>query len=366
MSLTNEIESFLFGVKKFPLILITILHTMSSIRCYLILLSEKMYFNKNNWPLLSIIIHHHTHKWIPNRIDFNFYLLAYPLITTFNSILLLMSINLRKENKFCDLLLQPIRLIDCCNINVFNLKNSSKSRLKLMIIIFSKNVNKFMFAYIFFIRSSDIIYSFKDYLNLSVKCYFNLFFSFLDSYLYFKINTYTFILIYFNCDLINSKINKFHSYSTGCSFESNLSNLVSLVTEIRQLNFALQYLLGPFLIRELCESTLMTYGFITVATNRSLMLVTGLFIIINTYIFVTIKSLSSVHATFVSAFDQISHQYLMKKSLFSFHQLIKYNYVLNNCRYNNSFTFLKSENINRDFFRKASIWLIINTIRLNK
>lgn len=367
MSLESDIECFIFGTKKFYSVLFSILHVTSTLRAfsiYLIKLKETTSDEVSNNLFIKLILHTHVDEWFSHSgsHEIKIFTWNYSLFIILNLTSFFSASKLKKQPQQCQLLLEPVKLVDSTKVNL------TKSQIKHLhfSIILSKNLRKLIYCVIVFNSIFDVFYSIEEYKNVTINCLFSLFFTLLDTFNFWMLNSTLFLLIYFNCHFMNDKISKFVAQSSVQPFESNVEHLVSLATQIRNLDSALEYIVGPYLITILTLSSSMIYSYFTIFSMRFVIIGSLLFFFVNIFAFLTIKSLVSVHSTFMNAFTSLMKEYEVEKPRLSFNQVFKYNYVLNNCKFNNSLTFLKTHAITEDFFRKASFWLFINTIRMSK
>lgn len=357
MTFVDDLEKFLFNSRHLKIrILIT---SISLARTILIFVtSEKTYHEKTGQNIshfdtfVSTYTHHHFYQWIPRDMHLVTNLLTFGTFLLFNLSLEIASLCLTVDGQVGEVLKYLPRSDDGYN---------KYARLAFHYASFQSLVT--FLALEFF-----ILWNKFDF-QLEGGCY--LFAIFCAHNAYFppkNVISYSIIIYYtsshFVCKLKHLQYSIKNEFTSCQQLNRHLISLVKLVTQIRAANQHLKFIIRVFLSVLLLFLGQMTCSilFMTMSPSFFLFLYFSTFSCLGLFFF--IHNLSSVCVAVDKSVHLLENKFFQLSSSMNTSQKFAFSYKLNSCKYLNSFTYLATEKISRDTFRRVVLWIAITAVRI--
>lgn len=367
--LSESIENFLLNKNKYFVTIRLLLCTISCIRVLLIRLNINYDYNcyiRKKCQEYSLILHHHYNQWNGYYDKNSFFIGAFFFYISFTVIRLFLCYIISLDDKMTHKIIEPIRF--CEKVSKKNYIYNENTIKRIPNIELTKKFFIYMpLGYLLLAGLMDFLlyYSYVEFKLttwFSIKEIYVTFFVLLDSYYIIKIPTCYFIVIRFLCAMFNLKLELLNNM-TG-SFEEKLKNTVDMLTQIRKYNNAFHLFIGTLIFTT--EVQLAQLIYVSIEYRRSAFTILYHFnlLALGSYLYYCIHLLSLVNIRFMKIIRKLEATYKIESVNYSVEKKFKFNYILNNCKFRNSFSFFNIEDISNDFFRKVTFWVLINTIRL--
>lgn len=191
-----------------------------------------------------------------------------------------------------------------------------------------------------------------------------MFFLAFEMYFGMKIPALYLLIFWCKCEYFKYKVDKL-LLRPNFSLEDRMTKLVKILTEMRKFNKVFRTMIASLILLNMIQSAQLLHILTQLKSSLFAVVYISALTLINLYLFYCIHVLASVQKHFVGAIKKIESDFRDLRSNLTERTIYKLSNIINNCRFQNSFTLVDCEDISADFFRKAVIWLLINVIRLS-
>lgn len=357
--LSEAVGDFMFN-KNMPFVSARIAFgVLSCLRVLLVRLNpnyDYMCTKLNKCQDYPFILHHHYNEWNGYFDDNSLFLAAFFLYISFAAIRLFICFAIGINDRRTRLILEPIKFCERnnCNLTMIGQWPNVEFTRKLL--------HRLPLGYAIVVVVFDVLLNFAFTKNVTLRDVYFVIFTMYDAYYIIKLPLCYLITIQFVCSMFNVKLDCL--FKIGGTFEFRLRNAVQVLNDLRRYNRAFRLLIGSLLIS--IQIQLAEVIYVTLVYRKSIFSILYAFNALahGYFLYYCIRILSLINIRFVNFVTHLEKLYKSESVNFSTSQKFKFNYVLNNCKFNNSFTVLDIDCVSTDYFRKVTLWIAINIIRL--
>ena len=323
----------------------------------------------------NFLIHHHFWQWGSDNLNIKILAFIYGIIVLMTLSLQVSSIHLIKNNCVKQVIL-PVEVISgekdesLIHLGQLNLPNKFALTRKATNYIHLL-IQEFSIASALLVSGIELIlvlWSNKKINFISIDCFGFALFSLFDIYFlcvnflsYFVIVLMAAASIKFRLDQQKAQLLLGGNLSPS-AIESELNRLVTTLNDLRKMNLMLRYPIFSMIFFGLTILALQSYSLITSKLCPLYIVYLMCTSAIAISLSITLKLSGSIGSTSNKIINRLS--LVLSKSNYSKDKLFKYSYVLQACKFKNTFSFLDIADISDDFLRKSVFWVILTVIRV--